>query len=297
MAGVLMVDDEEKRSVRVNAQHLLISNPPHGDAAAAEVASYFGLTAAEVQMKANYGIPEIWFSDDGEDKLLDIAAGLEAGGLSTVLVAGSDLVDVPEQSLAGSFAFADEGMQGECDDSSWTLPYDAPIVAVFSRPRVVLQDVRAPARSTPSLRRDPLLSMGRGGSARSSTGAEEDQLGASTSLDIYAASDNGLRRISIVQEITSSSLPHGRSTMENLVAECESRFENGYVDRRLVDMMLRGAKNVVTWDDFEAARSGFSYATQSLAQLLGSLSPALKDLSQTDLSSRLAYLTNRSRLS
>ena len=297
MAGVPIVDDEENGSVEVNVRYLLISNPPHGDAAAAEVASYFGITAAEVRMKANYGVPEIWFAEDEEEKLLDTAAALDAAGLRTVVVAGSDLIDIPEQSPAGSLDFADEGIQGECDDSGWTLPYDAPIVAVFCRPRVVLQDVRAPARSAPSLRRDPLMSLGRGGSPRSSTGADPDQLGASPFLDLYATSDNGPLRISIVQEITSSSLPHGQSAMENLVGECESQFENLYVDRRLVDMVPRGAKNVVAGGNFEAARSGFSYATESLARLLASLSPHLRDVSQTDLSSRLAYLTNRSLLS
>ena len=85
--------------------------------------------------------------------------------------------------------------------------------------------------------------------------------------------------------------------MENLVGECESRFENAYLDRRLVDMTPRGAKNVVTGSDFEADRSGFSYATESLDRLLGSLSPRLKDVSQADLSSRLAFLTNRSQIS
>ena len=292
-----MVDDEENRSARVNARHLLISNPPHSDAAVAEVASYFGLTAAEVQMKANYGVPEIWFAEDEEAKLEDTAAALDAAGLRTVLVAGSDLVDVPEQSPAGSFAFADEEMQGERDDSGWTLPYDAPIVAVFSRPRVLLQDVKPPVRSTPSLRRDPLMSMGRGGSHRSSTGADQDQLGVSPFLDLYALSDDGLLRISIVQEISSSSLPHGLSTMQNLVEECENRFEKAYLDRRLVDMTLRGMANVVTSVDFQIHRMGFSYATEALAHLLGSLSPDLKDISQADLSSRLAYLTNRSRIS
>ena len=61
-------------------------------------------------------------------------------------------------------------------------------------------------------------------------------------------------------------------------------------------MTVRETTNVVTGVGFEAHRRGFSYATEALAQLLASLSPDLKDLSQPDLSSRLAYLTNRSRI-
>ncbi len=281
----------------MNARHLLISDPPHGDATAAEVASHFGLTSAEVQVKANYGVPEIWFADEKKAKLQHTAAALDAAGFRTVLVAGSDLVEIPAQSPAGSFAFTDEGLHGECDDSGWSMAYDAPTIAVFSRPRVEVQDERAPARSAPTLRRDPLLSVGRGGVHRRSPGAGHVELGASPFLDLYTLSDNGPLRISIVQETSSSSLPHGLSAMQNLVEECENRFENAYLDRRLVDMTLRGSKNVVTGVKFDDRRKGFSYATEALAHLLGSLSPDLKDISQADLSSRLAYLTNRSRIS
>ena len=167
----------------MNARHLLISDPPHVDAAAPEVASHFGLTVAEVQMKANYGIPEIWFAEDEEAKLLRTAAALDRAGLRTVLVAGSDLVEIPGQSPAESFAFTDEGLQAERDDSGWTMAYDAPTTAVFSRPRVDFQDAKAPARSTPSLRRDPLLSLGRGGVHRRSPGAGQVKFGASPFLD------------------------------------------------------------------------------------------------------------------
>jgi hypothetical protein len=38
-------------------------------------------------------------------------------------------------------------------------------------------------------------------------------------------------------------------------------------------------------------RKGFSYATQALSKLLESISPDLKDVSQFELSSRLAFLT------
>ena len=101
--------------------------------------------------------------------------------------------------------------------------------------------------------------------------------------------------------ILRDNLPHGLSAMQNLVAECENRFENAYVDRRLVDMTLRGSARVVTGasapDPREPLRMGFSYATQALTELLASLSPDLNDVAQPDLSSRLAYLTTRSRIS
>ena len=283
----------------LNTRHLLISDPPHGDVDAAGAASHFGLAAAEVRMKANYGLPEIWFAGEDEAKLLDTGAALEATGFSCVLVAGSDLVEIPGQSPAVSFAFTDEGLSDERDDSGWMMAYDTPALAVFCQTRGGALDVKAPTRSATS----HLLKLGRMGAGRPSLGAGPVEEGALPFLDLYAPSDNGLLRISIVREITSfSGLPANPSAglppMRHLVAECESRFENVYVDRRLEDMTLRGSARVVTGEARpQPTRMGFSYATEALAELLGSLSPDLREISQPDLSSRLAYLTNRSRIS
>ena len=275
-----------------------MSNPPHGDVDTLGAASHFGLSAAEVGMKANYGLPEIWFAGEDEASLLDTAAALEAAGLNTVLVAARDLVEVPGQNPAQSFAFTDEGLRVEGGDSERTVAYDTPAIMVFGRPQVYVQSGRSPSRTVAS----QLSSWGRG-SRRAGPDEGSPELEASPFLDLYVPSDTGPLRISIVQEITSFSLlpeeqPHGLSAMQNLVAECENRFENAYVDRRLVDMTLRGIARVVTAaPPGEPLRTGFSFATQALAELLSSLSPALKDLPQADLSSRLAYLTARSRIS
>jgi hypothetical protein len=267
---------------------------------AAEAAPHFGLAAAEVRMKANYGLPEIWFAGEDEAKLQDTSAALEAVGFKSVLVAGSDLVEVPEQSPAVSFVFTDDGLSLEGDDSGWTMAYDVPTLAVFCRPRGGALDARQPSKSITS----QFLSSGRMGIGRPSPGSGQVDAGPSAFLDFYLSSDTGLLRISIVQEITSfSQLPgdpsSGLSPMQNLVAECEDRFENVHVDRRLEDMTLRGATRVVTEGAAPPGptRAGFSYATEALAGLLGSLSPDLTDISQPDLSSRLAYLTSRSRIS
>ena len=281
----------------VDTRQLLISNPPHGDVNTAEAAHQFGLTAAEVGMKANYGLPEIWFAAEDET-LVNTAAALDAAGLKTVLVAGSDLLEVPPQNPAASFAFADEELQIDGDESGWTLAYDTPVIAVFGRPRVEPEDSRAPASSIAS----QLSSWGRG-FRRLGSDAGPVGFGDSPFLDLYVPSETELLRISIVPGITDFSLlpdnlPHGLSAMQNLVAECENRFENAHVDRRLVDMTLRGIARVVTGGSSpNPARTGFSYATQALADLLASLSPDLKDVAQADLSSRLAYLTIRSRIS
>ena len=84
--------------------------------------------------------------------------------------------------------------------------------------------------------------------------------------------------------------------MWSVLKECDARFENMHFDQRLVDMRLRGVMRLVAPPD-SSRRTRFSYATTALTELLGSLSPALRDASQGDLSSQLAYLTRRSRIS
>lgn len=249
-------------------------------------------------MKANYGLPEIWFAADDEATLLETAASLKTAGLNTVLIEGGELVEIPEQNPVESFAFTDEGLRVAREDSEWTVVYDTPVMVVFGRPQVDVQVARSPTGSVVTR----LSRWGRG-FRRPGPDANLVELGASPFLDLYAPSDTGVLRISIVQEITdfsqlSENLPHGLSSMQNLVAECENRFEKIHVDRRLVDMTLRGIARVVTEAPPSGpARTGFSFATQALAELLSSLSPNLKDLPQADLSSRLAYLTARSRIS
>ena len=283
----------------MSTRYLLISDPPHGDVDAAEAASLFGLTVAEVRMKANYGLPEIWFAEEDEAKLSDTAAALEAAGFNTALIAGSDLVEIPGQSPAESFVFSDGGLRVGLDDSECTMAYDAPTIAVVYRARVDLQDTTSPVKPLASR----LSSWGHVGARPRSPDAGQAEFDTSPFLDFYAQVDDELSRISIVQEITSfpalpADLPHGLSTMRNLVAECENRFEKTYFDQRLWDMRLTGTARVVTGaTPHQPSRTGFSYATEALSGLLGSLSPDLKDVSQPDLSSRLAYLTNRSRIS
>ena len=281
----------------MSARHLLISNPPHGEVDSVNAAPYFSLTAAEVQMKANYGLPEVWFAGEHEIKLQDTAAALDAAGLNTALVDGDDLIAVPGQTPAESFTFKDGGLWVEHEDSERTMAYDTPVLAVLCQPRVNEEAAKAPARSVAS----QLSSWGRPGARRRSLDGSQDELGSPPFLDLYVPSDAGLIRISIVQEITDFSmlranLPHGLSAMQNLVAECEERFENIYVDRRLVDMTIRGIARVVTGAT-QPPRTGFSFATEALIDLLSALSPGLSDIPQADLSSRLAYLTNRSRIS
>ncbi len=89
-------------------------------------------------------------------------------------------------------------------------------------------------------------------------------------------------------------LPTAEDNMLKLVWECERRFTKAQFDRRLVDVRLRQSLIVDTAArPAHEMRKGFSFATTALAKLLESISPDLKDISQFEQGSRLAYLTKQ----
>ena len=246
-------------------------------------------------MKAAYGVPEIWFAQEDRAALEETAAALTEAGLRTVVVEGSDLVDMPPQSPAVSVAFEDDGLRIDGDGSERMVAYDIPAIAVFGRPH----PSEGQAHRTGASISAQLSSRGRLRRRTPNLGAEEGASDFSAFLDLYLPSDEGLRRISIVNGVTDvSGLPKdlaGPFGIFNVVKECEARFHNSHFDRRLVDMRLRGGVRLLV-PPGPPHRTGFSYATTALGELLGSLSPDLGDASQPDLSSRLAYLTRRSRI-
>ena len=245
-------------------------------------------------MKAAYKVPEIWFAQEDRAALEETAAALTEAGLRTVVVESSDLVDIPPQSPAVSVAFEDDGLCIDGNGSERMVAYDTPAIAVFGRPH----PSEGQAQRTGTSISAQLSSRGRLRRCTPNLGAEEGASDFSAFLDLYLPSDEGLRRISIVNGVTDvSALPQdlaGPFGIFNVVKECEARFHNAHFDRRLVDMRLRGVRLVVP--PGSPHRTGFSYATTALAELLGSLSPNLGDASHPDLSSGLAYLTVRSRM-
>ncbi len=266
--------DRFARSAYLGAQMytLIISNPPHEDEVDAHrAAPSFGLTAADVRMKANYGAPEIWVMSTVKSKLEDAARTIREAGLNVMVIEGKDLANIPAPARVKSFSFTDTYLVASLEDLEVGLPYDAPIVAVFCK---------APAGSPAELTRP--------------TGA--------ALLDIYGSRKGELLRISFVQEVVNFSglddlkLPTAEGNMLKFVWECERRFTKGQFDRRLVDVRLRRSLVIDTAAPARPThqlRKGFSYATTALAKLLESVSPDLRNVSQFELGSRLAYLTKR----
>lgn len=275
------------------SQHLLISNPPHDEVDAMSAASHFGLTAAEVRMKANYRVPEIWFAQEDRDGLERTAVALREAGFEIVVVEGSDLVGIPLQSPATSVTFEDDGLLVDEDGSGWKVAYDAPAICVFACPQPVEEHMQRGGASVMAR----VTSRGRSHRRTPQFGADGTRPEFSAFVDLYLPSDEGVRRICIDETVTTvsglSKDPAGSSGIWSAVNACETRFEHMHVDRRLVDMRLRLIQLVAP--PGSSHRSGLSYATTALSELLGSLSPALGNAPQAALSSQLAYLTSLSR--
>jgi len=259
-------------------------------------ATHFGLTAAEVRMKANYGVPEIWFAEEDRAALEETAAALVEAGLNTVLVDGEELVDVPAQTPATSVTFEDDALRIVRNGSEEVVSYGCAVIGVFGRP----QPAEGHAQRTGTSFTARMSSGGRLRRRNPNLGTESAEHEYAAFLDLYVPSDTGLLRHSIVHGVTNVSGVvqdmDGPSGMSNVVQQCEDRFDNAYFDSRLVDMRLRRGVHLVARAG-APRRSGFSYATTALNEFLGSLSAALQEASQADLSSRLVYLTGRSRIS
>jgi hypothetical protein len=249
---------------------LVVSNPPHeNEVDAPRAAPCFGLTPADVLMKAKYVAPEIWLAGTDGSKLEDAAQTLRETGLNITVIAGKDLANIPAPARVKSFSFTDTYLVAKLEDLEVGLPYVAHIVAVFCK---------APEGSP----------------------AELTQPTGSAVLDIYGSRKGELLRMSFVQEVVNFSglgdlqLPTAEGNMLKFVAECEHRFTKVQFDRRLESVRVRRSLIIDTAArPPHEERKGFSYATTALAKLLESISPDLKDISQFELGSRLAYLTKQ----
>jgi hypothetical protein len=289
---------------------LIISNPPHGDPDLALAAPCFGLAPAEVRMKANYPVPEIWLADSDESKVAPTLEILRTAGLNVVAVRGEDFATIPRQTIVKAFSFTATGMTLELEDSQVELSHDGPFVSVFCQPRAGSGDASGVGtnplteglrqrRSGVFMARDSL--MGFGSTARGSSGGGEEEAAESPFFDFYVpggSAHGGVLRLAVVPDQVDFSglgdlqLPRANDNMVMLVAEVEDKFSQVHVDRRLVDMQPRSRAMVSRRTPNSGERKGFSFDTAALSQLLESLSPDLKDITQFDLASRLAYLTH-----
>ncbi len=285
----------------MDAPHLIISNPPHDAGDLRPVAPCFGLSVAEVRMKTNYRVPEIWFAERDPHEVEPINALLTEAGLKTVVRTQMDLAQVPPQTQVESFSFAETGLVARWDDSEVTIPYDAETIAVFCQPGGDVAESESSGRGLSArLSHGSAYTGTHGRSSLSSLASQLSATHSSTFLDLYVALDGDLQRISFVEATVDFAglhmrLPRATDNMVMFVAECEDRFTNAQFDRRLVGMLLRKRRTAPTQPPPQTSgqRRRLSFATPALTDLLEKVSDDLKDASQPDFSSRLVYLTKR----
>jgi hypothetical protein len=205
------------------------------------------MTPAEVRMKANYPVPEIWIADSDEQKVNSVAGALQEAGLRVISVLGDRLAAVPAAEQARSFEFGEAELALQLESGGVTVGFEDPTVALFCQPS-------RPDLASRQVKRDSLgerMSHGAGtmgGSGRRS--GTDDQRGMPTALDlaafvdIYLQQNGSVRRVSVNQETTDfsgleSAAQRSADNMLLFVTKFSERFLNSPLDKRLVGMRVR----------------------------------------------------------
>lgn len=238
---------------------LVISNPPHaGSLNLASAAPLLDLQPEELRLKAKYGVPEIWLAEEQEAQATGYARALGMAGFRLVTIDAAALAAVPSRTVIARFEFKSMGLEAQTEAETVTVPYDQRIVGVHCT-------LREPDPTPPFL---DLYIYRHGTLARLTV-----EQGMSDLRGLLAE-----RKIGVV------------ANLPTMVSTCEKRFPNVVMDRRLMDMHLRKRSGLPA--KLVEKRKGFSFATPQLSRLLESLQPGLGTISQTELSSRLVFLTH-----
>jgi hypothetical protein len=282
---------------------LIVSHPPHGDIDLAKAVPCFRLTRAEVQMKANYGLPEIWFAGQDRRTIEPTFDALRDAGLAVIFVSGEVLRSVPEQLTASEVEFSDRGLVITIDGSPEELSDNTELIGVVCEPRREPAAATRPSKATAmgrlshtGLTPDTLVGRSEHGPAGSrAKDATESEYAAF--VDLYMPANGSVRRISFVEgQVDLSGIGAGsRSTakdLKTLADQLEARFSHATFDRRPMGMRIR-RRILVGEYPHDERRKGYSFATRALSQLLEAISPDIKRITEAELASRLAYLTQR----
>ncbi len=114
---------------------LLLSSPPHDELDIADLGPIFGLSAAEVRVKANYPSSTIWFASSDLSELQQTARQLKSAGAHVRIIKGKSLTVLSRRHRLRRFVFEDDGMRCYVDaDRSIQIPYSWSAAIVSGRP-------------------------------------------------------------------------------------------------------------------------------------------------------------------
>jgi len=254
---------------------MLISTPPHDRVDAQVAASVLGIPPVDANLKARYSVPEIWLSDEDGNPLDQSAATLAQAGMHAVVVESTELQRIPQQRVVQEFSFAEQGFHVRLNGSEGALAYDRRMLVVTCTPRPT-EGAPLPARTVEG----KTVSDG------------------SAFVDVYVQGKDHWSRVALYGELTDFAGLGAQRTMSQsrnliqLVQQLRGRLRHAHFDDRLLNMQLRRRPGHGTPPQLhEKMRRGYSYATPGLGALLERISPELRDISQTELSSRLVFLT------
>ena len=276
--------------------HLIVSNPPHGEVNLAGAVECFRLSRAEVEMKANYALPEIWFASPERQRLEATFQTLLAAGLRVVLVSGEAVRSLPEPAHVRGFSFGEQDLSIQVDGRDIALSYQAPITGVACRPLRVSDALSRSSRGTALGRLShtgltPDSLVGRAERRRENVRSDAYDPELSPFVDLFWQEETEVVRASFLETSVAQGKP-AVADLNALASELEQRFAHAHFDRRGLGMRVRRRVMVGEYPD-EERRKGFSYATRALSQLLEEISPDLKRIAYVELASRLVYLTIR----
>lgn len=247
---------------------LVVSNPPHGEVRAAAAAEILGLPTEHARLKINFGAPEVLAATD-PDRAIDVAISLKAAGLGVEMREGDALARVPWPTLVSSFEFGDTALRVGVENGPLEIPYDEPVFGVFCEPPeefVPPSDWSGPPPNGTVLRGP----------------AAADALEWVPHLDLYVQRIDALHRVAIEGP-----------AMVAVVSECLARFSRFELDGRLQGVRPR-RRFVPGEQGFDLdMRKRYAFGTLLLRHVLESISPEIRDVTQYELGSRLAFVLRR----
>lgn len=246
-----------------SSQALVATDPPHGEVAYEEAAAILRLSVADVVSKTRFPAPEVLAAADGE-RARGMAGALASVGLDVRVVDSEALARAPWPTPAASHAFEDDSLVVRTGGREIRIGYGEPVVGVSCRPP---SGFAPPERVLPeehALSGDPGPAL-------------TEPLEWVEHLDLYVIGETSVKRFAIVDDVSDA------------VRQCERRFERITMDRRLEDVRPR-QRFIAGQDAFDLdMRKAFSFGTLLLRQLLDSVSADLRDLTQYEYGSRLAF--------
>lgn len=248
---------------------LVVSDPPHGEVKTAAAAEILGLAAEEARLKVAFCAPEVLAASD-PDRATEVAISLKAAGLNVGMRDGGDVARLPWPTLVSSFEFGDHALRVGVESGPLEIPYEEPVLGVYCEPP---DEFVPPADWSGPPPHGTVL-----------TGpAAADALEWVPHLDLWVQLDGALHRVAIEGP-----------AMIAMVSECRARFPRLELDARLQG--VRPRRRFVPGDrGFDPdMRKRYAFGTLLLRHVLESISPEIRDVTQYELGSRLAFVLSRS---